>query len=288
MDYRRINYSVLFITLGDFSYNTIGKILDLKTKESFMTKIKRSLHLLAIIFGMALVMPGVALAAHFTISTTDSSVSDWTGVEATVTDGDDAGVDDNWDINQAWVANNSDQSEMYFRVNLVGSGAFPGLATYRFIEARVDCNRDSDHTDAEDVVVYYDPASSSAGECQGNNYPDCSPSYALDENGDSFGQNISGTPNNYEFKADTANGKVDWSACNGQVSVTFATFYYGTPPGNVTYDSTSAVEINVPTVVKMNDISARSKSTNRVSMVLIIAGVLLITGQSIIKRKENL
>jgi hypothetical protein len=236
---------------------------------------------MVIILGIALILPGVALAAHYSISTTDNSVSDWAGVSTTVTDGADI-ADANWDINQAWVANNSSLSEMYFRINLVSGGTFPTDCNgcYR-IEARLDCNRDNDFIDTGDVVVYYEPQSDSADECQGYGWAGCG--YGYDANGTTYGQTIAGSPNNYEFKANTASGNTDWTACTGNIWVTFATYYY---LEETTYDTTSAIDFNVPTAVKMNDISAHPKNENQAALVLIIAGALLITGQSIFKRKQ--
>ncbi len=244
-------------------------------------KIINRYHTMIIILGIALLLPGVALAAHYAISTTDSSVDDWTGVVTTVTDGDDGSVDDNWDIDQAWVTDNSAHSEMYFRVNFVGSGAFPGCANCSFIEARIDCNRDNDFSDAGDVVVFYDPATPYAGECQGNDWPGCYTTMEI--NGATFGQMLSGTPNNYEFKADTTDG-VSWSSCTDGINVFFATYDW---ENSITYDSTSAIAFNLPTSVTLNKFSARTQNENQAALVSIIAGALLITGQSIFRRKNN-
>ncbi len=127
----------------------------------------------AITFILTLATFSIAYAAHTIIDTTNGSVdANWSNVTVLRNDGDDIG-NDNYDINQAWVANASDNSEFYFRVSLVGSGQLPH--DYSSFEARLDCNQNGNYFDSVDVIVYY--AISSTGEelveCQGDEYSEC-------------------------------------------------------------------------------------------------------------------
>jgi hypothetical protein len=169
----------------------------------------------------------VVYAVRTTINTNDGAVdTHWGSVTVLSNDGNDF-ANDNYDINQAWITNAPDNSEFYFRVNLVGSGRLP--LDYSSFEARLDCNRDGDFVDAVDVVVYYAPYETTYGteevvECQGDDYVMCEmlATNHSDTNADTFGEEISGSPYNYEWKADVVNGDTNWSQCLGNINVQFA------------------------------------------------------------------
>ncbi|CAG1771866.1 hypothetical protein BAC2_02021 [uncultured bacterium] len=177
--------------------------------------------------GLALTITSVVYAVRTTINTDNGSVdANWGSVTLFSNDGDDF-ADNNYDINQAWLTNAPDNSEFYFRVNLVGSGRLP--QDYSSFEARLDCNRDGDFADAVDVVVYYATRTTSdfteeVVECQGNDYYFCdyAPTNTSDTNADTFGEEIAGSPYTYEWKADVVNGATNWSQCLGDINVQFA------------------------------------------------------------------
>ena len=143
---------------------------------------------------MGLAITGIAYAANTVIDTNDGQVdSNWAVVPVLSSDGDDF-ANDNYDINQAWVASAPDQSAFYFRVSLVGAGQLPH--NYSSFEARLDCDRNGSFLDASDVVVYYaiSPSFEELVECQGSDYSECdyNPEPNLsDSNLDTFGEEVS-------------------------------------------------------------------------------------------------
>jgi hypothetical protein len=188
---------------------------------------KRSVLFIAIAIAAVLAITSVAYAAHVTINTDDGAIDGaWVNVPLSINDGADAAA--NYDIVEAWVGNEADNSAFYFRVNLAGTGQLPD--DYSTLEARLDCNQDGDFTDAGDVIVYYAldaflPDGEESVECQGTDYIDCD--YAPEPNNSdtnpiSFGEEIAGSPYNYEWRADVNNGDTDWSACLGTFNVQFA------------------------------------------------------------------
>ena len=194
----------------------------------------RKHHVGTIVIAVAalLVFASVAYSAHVTINTDDGVVDEnWDDVSVTITDGSDTTAD--YDIVEAWVGNAEDNSAFYFRVNLAGTGHLPD--DYSTLEARLDCNQDGDFTDAGDIVVYYaldtfligpgNPNGEEVVECQGSDYIDCDyapePNHS-DTNPVTFGEEIAGTPYNYEWQADVDSGDTDWSACLGTFNVQFA------------------------------------------------------------------
>jgi hypothetical protein len=202
------------------------------------------------VFIIVLTITTVAYAAHTTVNTDDGQVdSNWGNVSVLSNDGDDI-ADNNHDINQAWVANASDNSAFYFRVNLVGSGQMPH--DYSSFEARLDCDRNGSFQDSVDVVVYYAIDDSGVGEelveCQGNRYPTCdygTEPDGADTNAATFGEEIPGTPYNYEWRADVNNGEVNWSQCLGSINVQFASLN-----GSVTVQDTTPWQgYSVPTAI---------------------------------------
>ena len=230
--------------------------------------------------GLALTITSVVYAVRTTINTNNGSVdANWGGVTLFSNDGDDF-ANNNYDINQAWATNAPDNSEFYFRVNLVGSGRLP--QDYSSFEARLDCNQNGGFVDAVDVVVYYVSWNSGDGteevvECQGNDYSACD--YAgintSDTNADSFGEEIAGPPYNYEWKADVANGATNWSQCLGNINVQFASM-------NSTFvvqDSTGWRGYNTPTAITLKNYTAQQSRpldiwpVGAIAIFAVVAGV---------------
>ena len=197
----------------------------------------RKHHVGTIVIAVAalLVFASVAYSAHVTINTDDGVVDEnWDDVSVTITDGSDTTAD--YDIVEAWVGNAEDNSAFYFRVNLAGTGQLPN--DYSALEARLDCTQPANGSfqDAEDVVVYYaldaflvgpgNPNGEEVMECQGTDYIDCD--YLPEPNNSdtdpvTFGEEIAGTPYNYEWQADVTNGSTDWTAClTGTFNIQFA------------------------------------------------------------------
>lgn len=201
---------------------------------------------------LALTVASVAYALHATIVTSDGAVdTNWGVTSVFSNDGDDFS-NDNYDIDQAWIINAADNSEFYFRVNLVGSGRLP--LDYSSFEARLDCNRDGDFSDGGDVVVYYAPYNTTDSteevvECQGNDYVMCDmlASNYSDTNADTFAEEIAASSYNYEWKADVTHGDTNWSQCLGNINVQFASL----DQYQQLRDITAWREYNVPTVVTL-------------------------------------
>jgi hypothetical protein len=247
---------------------------------------KKSIAALAFILTLATF--SIAYAAHTTINTTDGFVdANWSSVTVFRNDGDDIG-DNNYDINQAWIANTSDNSAFYFRVSLVGSGQLPH--DYSSFEARLDCNQNSNYFDSADVIVYYaiDGTTEEIVECQGDEYPQCDFTQVpnnSDANPASFGEEISSTPHNYEWRADPYNGDTDWSQCFGQINGQF-TSYTG---GFILQDSTVTGVYNTPTAVKMTGFTAKpgKQYLFTIGATGLFFGVIGILGVKISRKRSN-
>ncbi|MCB9136447.1 MAG: hypothetical protein H6636_13550 [Anaerolineales bacterium] len=220
----------------------------------------------------------IAYAAHTTINTNNGQVdANWSNVSALSNDGDDI-ANNNYDIDQAWVANASDNSAFYFRVSMVGTGQLPH--NYSSFEARLDCNQNFVFNDSVDVVVYYAIEDGGIGEelveCQGNQYFECDydpePNGA-DTNANTFGEEIAGAPYNYEWRADVNNGEVDWSQCFGTINVQFLSL----DDSFATQDTTLWRSYNVPTAIELHQFTAQpSRNLNIVGMIAIPGLILLV------------
>ena len=215
----------------------------------------------AITFILTLTLFSIAYAAHTIIDTNNGLVdANWSNVAVLRTDGDDF-ANDNYDINQVWVANAADNSGFYFRASLVGAGELPN--DYSSLEARLDCNQNGSYNDAVDVTVYYAVlgVTEETVECQGDEYPLCEavvePNNS-DTNPVSFGEEIAGPPYNYEWRADPLNGTTDWSQCFGQINVQFNSL-----DGNlVVQESTVMRGYNAPTAIRLAGVMANGGDPN--------------------------
>ena len=230
----------------------------------------------AAVLALSLIITSIAFAAPTTIDTTDGGVDgNWANVSVLRDDGDDIG-NDNYDINQAWIANAADNSAFYFRVSLVGTGQLPH--DYSSFEARLDCNQDGDFQDAEDVVVYYalNGANEELVECQGSDYSECDfkAGNTSDTNAITFGEEISAGSYNYEWRADTTNGDADWLNCFGPINVQFASLDSTFAP----QDTTEWRSYSVPLSVHQTSFTARPDRSNQIGLVLASALFLLICG----------
>ena len=231
----------------------------------------------------------IAYAAHTTIDTNNGVVdANWSNVPVLQTDGDDIG-NDNYDINQVWVANESDNSAFYFRASLIGSGQLPN--DYSSFEARLDCDQNGNYLDSVDVIVYYaiNGAVEELVECQGDEYDQCDynpePNNS-DTNTALFGEEIAGPPYNYEWRAYPSDGTTDWSQCFGQINVQFASLNNGF----VVQDSTVMRAYNVPTAIQLSGLTAANRGNQSlfaVGALGLFLGMIAILGIKLSRKRST-
>ena len=186
---------------------------------------RKSVSVVAIVVLM-LVIATVVNAAHVAINTDDGVLdSDWSNVSMLLDTSDSGDVaNTNYDIGEVWVGNDAatPTTELYFRVDLEGLLNFSDR-----LEARLDCTGDNDFTDAQDIVVYYQlNVSEDVSECQGNLYASGCPFSQIEQNGATFGEEIMGSPNTYEWKANIS-GATNWGDCQDAIAVQFASLQNG-------------------------------------------------------------
>jgi hypothetical protein len=241
---------------------------------------------LLITVAIMLSVVSVVYAAHVTISTNDGAVdTNWVNVPLIINDGADSAA--NYDIVEAWVGNAAGNSAFYFRANLAGTGQLPD--DYSALEARLDCSQPANGSfqDAEDVVVFYAldtflPDGEEIMECQGDDYIDCDylpePNNS-DTNPLTSGEEIAGTPYNYEWQADTVNGATNWSACLGAFNVQFASVN----GSGVVQDITNWLPYSAPNAVTMSSITAQ----NMMPITAIVLGITAVGGLIVIRKKSK-
>lgn len=214
--------------------------------------------LLALI--VALALPITVWAVFVSINTDDGVIDpDWAAVTLFQSSPNDPGIDDAYDIKEAKVTREADNSLWYFQVVLYGQLPLDNLTS---VEARISCDDDSAFTSAADkIVLYYHadpPTNDNSIECQADDYPLCSTNGEFQ--GADFGEEVAvgdGTYS-YEWKADIADaGGIDWSACNGQEMMQFTV----ANETGTTYDTTGTRGFDVPTAVDLNHFGAASTST---------------------------
>ena len=238
-----------------------------------MSSKKHYIGILVTAVAALLVFSSVAYAAYVTINTDNTVVDNWSAVPVLYNDGGD--VTANYDIADAWMGNDAaSPSEFYFRVNLQGTGRLPIDSV---LEARLDCNRNGFFNEAVDITIYYWITSGGEYllECRGDNS-------VCETNPTSFGEEILGTPNNYEWKADVSTGvgnEADWSACLGTVDIQFAS-----GDGSVTQDLTTARGYSVPNVVTLKSFAAQNQV---LPVAAIVLGVVAVGGLVVIRRRKG-
>jgi hypothetical protein len=200
-----------------------------------------------------LALPLIVQADHRTINTADGLVDPAWVHTTSVIDGSDY-ADPNWDIQQAWVTNEADNSVFYFRVKLYGK--MPAN-DWSGVEALLDCNHNGVMTDASDVVVYFAPGSAypnGTGACQGNLWPTTCNDYHYTPNSEIIGN----TPTDYEWKAAT-NEVINYSACTGTINVGFRTTSFDSNGTNPQFrDTTNWINYSAPTRVTLSSFTAQN------------------------------
>ncbi len=221
---------------------------------------------------VALALPITVWAVFVSINTDDGVIDpDWTAVPIFQSSPNDAGIPDAYDIKEAQVARESDNSFWYFRVVLYGQLPLDNLTS---VEGRISCDGDATFTSAADkIVLYYHanpPDNDNSIECQADDYPLCSTNGEFQ--GADFGEEVAvgdGTYS-YEWKADIADvGGIDWSACDGQEMIQFTV----ADETGSTYDTTGTRGFDVPTAVDLNHIGAAPTS---------MAGLITLLGLSLV------
>lgn len=219
---------------------------------------KRFLHggSLLVILAAVLLLPVVVWAAFASIDTDDGGIDpDWVGITTFFQSGaNNPGIDDAYEIKEAKVTRESDNSFWYFQVILYGQLPLDNLTS---VEARISCDGDADFDSAEDkIVLYYhaDPATNDNSiECQADDYPACSTNG--ETQGSDFGEEVAvgdGTYS-YEWKADISDaGGIDWSTCDGQETLQFTV----ADETGSTYDTTPTRGFDAPTVVRFRRLRA--------------------------------
>ncbi len=235
---------------------------------------------------LVLFIPVTAYAAFYEINTNDGIVdADWSSVTVFNNDGADGGIDDNYDIDQTWITSSSDKQYLYFRASLVGTGRLPGDSVSSF-EVRFDCNDDTNF----DMVVFYNTYWDDAVECPSSAYWICA-NATSDWNRDVYGEEISGTPYNYEWMVDTVNGDgedsdVDWTGCLANPDIWFITT---NSIGNIA-DTTTAREFNLATAITLQDFSANQQNDRFIQMAIYLAlvgGVVFLVGKIFFKESDE-
>ena len=226
---------------------------------------------------IALAIPLTVYAAHLTINTNDGIVDpNWASVTLFGSDGDDW-ADDNYDIDQTWVTNAADNSFFYFRANLIGSGRLPSSDNWSSIEAHLDCDTNGDDYGASDVIAIYYGQDNSSIECQGTAWPNCAPGPgSADWNDNTTAEEISGTPNNYEWQADVNNGNVNWSACLSTVNIRFVTL----DSNGAVADTTEWRPYNAPTAVTLEKFSAGQLNDTFILPIALVSLLAVLTAAS--------
>ncbi len=205
--------------------------------------------------------------------------SDW---GAPLMDSGTGSVDPNYDIDDGWVGNEADNSFMYFRVSLAPGSQLP--SDYDTLEARLDCDQNGSYTDVVDVVVRYSLDDfllppEELWECQGND-PYC---FFPEDNGDTYGEVILGSPNNYEWRADTAGGvgNVDWTACFGGINVQFASIN----SSGQQQDATLWEGFSTPNTVTMSNFASRIPLLG--SAIAIVVSVVALSGLVVLQFRKK-
>lgn len=220
--------------------------------------------LLGVILLMITVL-GIAHAGFFTVNTNDGI--DQVGLPTAFLTDPASDVASNYDILNFWVFSDANPpTEFYFRAEL---SAYLPIESY--LEARLDCNNNSNFDDPADVLVTYLPVS--AGESDAV-YPVSGDWGNTDTYLAIYGEPTS-TTGAYEWRSPVGGGTVDWSAClSGQINVQLATVEGS---GFTDVDVTASRGFDVPTAVTLQQIAP---SSHEIQYPLIV-GLLVLVGAAI-------
>ncbi len=244
-------------------------------------KLPRVLKVWVLVLGLALLLPSAVWAVFISVNTDDAAIdSDWASVAVFLTSPNDSGIADAYDLKEAKVSRESDNSFWYFQTILYGQLPLDNLTS---IEARLSCDGDGGFSGGEDkVVLYYHadpPDNDNSIECEGSDYPLCS---SGETQGSDFGEEIAVGDGaySYEWKADIADsGGIDWSTCNGSETMQFVV---ANESGTV-YDATATRIFDAPTLVRVGRTHAQSVGTG-----LALLGLCLVLGSVVLWRRERL
>lgn len=230
---------------------------------------------------LMLVVTTVVYAAFVTVNTNNGAVDTaaWNSTTPLLVDGSGDTGNANYDIGEVWVANDAaTPTELYFRVDLEGL-----LNLGDRLEARLDCNGDNDFIDAQDILVYYQMnITEDVSECQGNLYASGCPFALIEQNGAEFGEEITGTPNTYEWKADIS-GDTVWDSCMGSINVQFASLQNGS---EIDVTDWAQGNYNVPTAVNMLGFTG-PQSQLLVSLAAVLLGIVTLVGLAVLRLQKQ-
>lgn len=212
----------------------------------------------------------VALAAMYTISTTDSSTADWNGVPLFQTDppGDVTNADE--DIINVWVASSLEivGTETITNLNfLMQTAGAPALnLPYRGAAAIIDCDRDGVDNESHDRMVNYGRNGDVVFICQGNRTGYCFNEGDYGSNSP-FGERVGDTAyvewrvRVTELPPDVLNS----NNCRNIVRIRFATFdnSNSTPIDQTSPQKVWDINQGAPTVVRLQDFRATSRERER-------------------------
>jgi hypothetical protein len=225
-------------------------------------KFVRRVPLFSIIVTCLVLIGALPIAVDAAIAVIDTNNGAWdTGWGTPMrVDGDDAGVDDDLDIDTFWV--NSDAASpttYYFGVSTVAPLHSSGGVRICIL---MDCNGDGDVTDVEDKSLELNP---------GDTYYDANgdSSFPYDTNPSTDGEFVG----RYAEAKTNTSGSISWATCMNQNPVVKAQVRGGFCPTDGTlYDETELRGYDRATAIRMRAVSSR------VSGVWLLVGGLVLAG----------
>jgi len=223
---------------------------------------------------MVCTFPNVVNAAIAVIDTNNGSWDSSSWGNPIRVDGDDAGIDDDLDIDTFWVNTDAaSPSTYYFGISTVSPLRTSGGPRFCI---KVDCNGDGDVTDAEDKVLEANP---------GDTY------YDLNGNSSAVWDTNAATDGEFigrfmETKTNTS-GSISWAGCFADNPVIKAEVRDGFCPNQGTlYDETELREYDLPTVTRLQDFSANRDPHLWLLVGGILGGLALFGSTIFIQRKR--
>lgn len=229
----------------------------------------RLIGIIVVCLVLASTAPAVVRAAIAAINTNDGAWDTNWGTPMRI-DGDDAGIEDDVDIDTFWVNSNAASPTMYY----FGVSTVTALRTSGGTRVciKVDCNNNGLVTDAADRVLELNPGDTYY-DVAGNN----SNTWELTPSTD--GEFV----NTRYVEARTNNsGSLSWVGCMASNPLIQAEVRDGFCPDQGTaYDATEPRRYDLPTAVQLSQASARSGNEGLINLALVF-GLLLAGGLMLI------
>lgn len=229
----------------------------------------RLIGIIVVCLVLASTAPAVVRAAIAAINTNDGAWDSNWGTPMRI-DGDDAGIEDDVDIDTFWVNTNAASPTMYYFGVSTVTALRAGGGTR--ICVKVDCNNNGFVTDAADRVLELNP---------GDTYYD-----VAGNNSDTWEAvpNTDGEFVNTRYvEARTNNsGSLSWAGCMASNPLMQAEVRDGFCPDQGTaYDATELRRYDLPTAIQLNQASARSSNEGPLNLALVL-GLLTAGGLMLI------